>query len=284
MAAQFGVSGFTEPTGQSPEFYASLLASHQLLGALVDTAFQVGTDRNASITLAEYFRVAGPDSIHLRQAAIDRLRDAVSASVSVKTGMVNVSVRLHSPDLAYQVLQRQLGLLNEFNLGTRRSRARAERLFIEGRLQEAREEMRQVEDRLLNFLQRNRDFRTSSTLAFEHDRLQRDVAMRQQIVTALAQSYEQARIDEVRDTPVITVVEEPTVPVLPDSRRVIGRSLTGMLLGFFLGVLAGLWREFLTRSRHREETEFDEFVSLRAAALDELRHPFRALRRVASVR
>ncbi len=44
---------------------------------------------------------------------------------------------------------------------------------------------------------------------FEHDRLERPVSMRQELVTAMAQAYEQARVDEVRNTPVITVIDQP---------------------------------------------------------------------------
>jgi uncharacterized protein involved in exopolysaccharide biosynthesis len=79
-------------------------------------------------------------------------------------------------------------------------------------------EKRQAEDELQAFLQRNRDFRSSPQLSFAYDRLADNVSLRQQLYTAVAQAYEQARIEEVRDTPVITVVEAPMLPARPDPR------------------------------------------------------------------
>jgi len=90
---------------------------------------------------------------------------------------------------------------------TRQSQAAAERGFTEERMAEAQEELRAAENELQRFLQNNRQFQNSPELVFQHDRLQRRVAMRQQVYTSLVQSYEQARIDEVPNTPVITVVE-----------------------------------------------------------------------------
>jgi uncharacterized protein involved in exopolysaccharide biosynthesis len=51
------------------------------------------------------------------------------------------------------------------------------------------------------FLQANRQWANSPDLTFQHDRLERDIALRQQVYTTLVQSFEQARISEVRDTP-----------------------------------------------------------------------------------
>jgi uncharacterized protein involved in exopolysaccharide biosynthesis len=45
----------------------------------------------------------------------------------------------------------------------------------------------------------------------------------------LAQAYEQARIEEVRDTPVITVIEAPMLPARPDPRP-FGRAIAAGLL------------------------------------------------------
>ena len=42
------------------------------------------------------------------------------------------------------------------------------------------------------FLVENRQFSNSPQLIFEHDRLERQVTMRQELVTAMAQAYEQA--------------------------------------------------------------------------------------------
>ena len=47
--------------------------------------------------------------------------------------------------------------------------------------------------------------------------------------------YEQARIDEVRNTPVITVVEPPDLPTRPNPRRTVLKGLLGLIVGLLMG-------------------------------------------------
>lgn len=55
-------------------------------------------------------------------------------------------------------------------------------------------------------------------LVIERERIQRDVMSRKQVFTWMTQSYEEARVREVRDIPVIAIVGSPSVPVKPESR------------------------------------------------------------------
>jgi uncharacterized protein involved in exopolysaccharide biosynthesis len=119
--------------------------------------------------------------------------------------------------------------VDSFNLKSRQSQASQERRFTEQRLTQAQADKRQAEDELQAFLQRNRDFRSSPQLSFAYDRLADNVSLRQQLYTTLAQSYEQARIEEVRDTPVITIVEPPMLPARPDPRP-FGRAIAVCVL------------------------------------------------------
>ena len=125
--------------------------------------------------------------------------------------------------------------------GWRQTRARAERTFAEGRQAEALAELRAAESDLLEFLTTNRDVTGSPALVARRERLQREVTMRQTVYTSLRQSYEQSRLEEVRDTPTITVVEDALLPARPDSRKLLQKlvlaSAIGLLLGGFLALV-----------------------------------------------
>jgi len=281
LAVQFGIPPLGGQGGQSPDFYASLLTSRQLLGAVADTGFTLTPSAGGSpVTLADFLNVEAPSPALRRERVVDALQRRVGAVADVKTGLVEVIARMPDPAVAQQVLRRMLELLNEFNLRTRQSQARAERVFVEGRLQEVRSDLREAENRLQAFLQSNRDF-NSPQLKFQQDRLQREVQMRQQLYTSLAQSFEQSRIDEVRDTPVITVVAEATLPVEPDSRRIITRAVVALLLGGMLGVLMGFLREFAQSRRAAGDVTFHDFVDLRRQTWEDIKRPWRLLRHAA---
>jgi uncharacterized protein involved in exopolysaccharide biosynthesis len=212
-----------------------------------------------------------------REAVIRRLGDRIQAVAVVKTGVVRVRVTAESASLALEMVRCILDRLNWFNLETRQSQARAERRFMEGRLDEARTELRAAEDRLQGFLQRNREYRNSPELTFQQDRLARDVQVKQQVYTSLAQAYEQARIEEVRDTPVITVVEQPDLPVRPDRRGAARSALVALIAGGMLATLIAFVMTLLERERTLNE---DEIVAVQAElreAAGELRRPWRLL-------
>lgn len=94
--------------------------------------------------------------------------------------------------------------------------------------------------------------------------------MRQQVVSSLTESYEQARINEVRNTPVITVVEAAEAPVRPDPRNLRGRGLLALVLGGMLGVSVAFVREYARRSREESTDDYTEFSTLWSEAKSEV--------------
>lgn len=281
LAGQFGFALPLDEPSQSPAFYVDLVRSREILGAVVDSQYTIPAESGATrLTLMEVFRSRGRDEAQRRYAAIKRLRGLVTVSAVQRTGVVALSVEARSPSLAAQVTSRILEELNRFNLSTRQTRAAAERRFTEQRLQDVQGELRAAEDALQRFLQRNRDYRNSPQLMFEQDRLARDVAMKQQLYTTLAQAVEQAKIDEVRDTPVITIIERPEVPVRPDSRGLIRNGLVAVIVGVIIGVLFALTREVMRNTAVGDSEEGAQFLSLKNEARDDLRHPLKAIGRL----
>jgi uncharacterized protein involved in exopolysaccharide biosynthesis len=179
--------------------------------------------------------------------------------------------------LAQLVNERLLQGVNRFNLQTRQSQARAERRFAEDRLHAVRDDVRAVEDSLQQFLQRNRDFKNAPSLTFQHDRLQREVARRQQIYATLSELLEQARLDEVRDTPVITLVEAPYRPVRPDPRGLTFQ----LVLALAVGALAGAMLCFLLQGIDADQEDaggaVHEFRQQWGQLRKDLRRPWRLL-------
>jgi uncharacterized protein involved in exopolysaccharide biosynthesis len=252
LAAQLGINFPQSEGGQSPQFYSELLKSPEMLRTVVTAPLTLplgGVRRQG--TLVDRERAKAPDASVplLVHRAIARLRGKVAVVVSAKTGIVSFSVRDDDPTLARDIAALLIAQVNRFNLETRQSQATAERRFAEQRLAEATRELRAAETRRQAFVTQNRGFNSSSWLTLQQDRLSREVDNAQQVYSMLAQAYEQAKIDEVRDTPVITVLEHPRVPVLPISRGLALRGLLGLLVGVGIGVLVALVRSRIATMR-----------------------------------
>lgn len=271
LAGQFGVSvPMGDGASESPAFYAELLRSREILGPVAQARWSVtGPGRGLADgerldgTLAELLDIDEPTPELATLKAVQWLQDeAVSVQTGRETGVVSLSVETPWAGLSHGVAERLIELVNQFNLETRQSRAASERRFIEERLAEAQDSLRTAETRLETFLQGNRQFDNSPELRFQHDRLQRQVARNQQIVTSLDQAYEEARVSEVRNTPVITLVESPARPLEPEPRGLVLKVFLGLLLGGMLGLFMAFGREMLRRERDEGTTTYSEFSDL----------------------
>jgi uncharacterized protein involved in exopolysaccharide biosynthesis len=214
-----------------------------MLGQVVDSRYSVpGHIQNVPLT--DILVGAGGSPAARRRNAMNVLDRQTRIALNSKIGLVEIAVSSPDASLSKQIVDSYLRFVNETNREILRQRATEEARFIDERLAAARAELFAAEDRLQSFLHTNRDFSTTGELIFQRDRLQRDVQLRQQMYLSLSQAYEQSRLDQVRDTPVITLVEQATVPPFPDSRHLATKLGLAALLGVLLGILLAWLSEF----------------------------------------
>lgn len=284
LASQFGIDVPAGQAGQSPQFYAYLLRTRELHRATVVTEYDLSTTARQdsgtgqSRDLVSFLGHEGEPRPVAVAKAVRELRELFSVSANPETGVIELSVSTHSPDLSQQVAERMVDLVSEFNLERRKSQAAAKRDFIEEQLGQARADLRAAEDSLERFLEQNRQYENSPTLRFERQRLQRRVDLRQQVYNSLAQSFQQSKIDEVRNTPVITVVEPPQRPARPDPSGLPLKVVLGLLVGGGVAVFWAFSREMLASSRRTDPDDYEEYARLKEESLRELRSVFQKIR------
>jgi uncharacterized protein involved in exopolysaccharide biosynthesis len=213
LASQFGVSVPVGGEGETPDFYAQLLRSSDILGpALTSTYRFADAEAEGKVvqgTLLDLLEIEGDTEAERLRAGVEALRGRIASSADLKTNLVSLTVTAPSAELAVAVNRRLLELVQEFNAERRQSQASLERKFVQERVAEAEGELRRAERALGGFIDSNRAYSESPQRTVEFQRLQREVALRQQVHTSLAQAYETARIEEIRDMPVVTLVERP---------------------------------------------------------------------------
>lgn len=242
IASQLGFSGSRDPS-VSPAFYSQLLGSRELLTRLVQSRFADPRLQADSATLVEVFRIRSRDSAKAVETAVRKLERALWVTYDAKTDLVVLRVDSRWPDLSAAIANRAVRLVGAFNKEQRYSRARAKREFLEGRVAAAQVELRGAEDSLQLFYESNRLWQSSPSLIVEERRLRRQVDESNTLTATLRQQYEGARIDEVNNTPVITVVDG-AVP--PKRRQWPQRTLvavTAAILGLGIGLMWAAARE-----------------------------------------
>jgi uncharacterized protein involved in exopolysaccharide biosynthesis len=219
IASQLGIN--LPSAGQSPAFYSDIVQSRTLADEILRSRFPNprAPELGDSVTLLALLRPKGDNGRERLENGRRNFTRDLDVALDRETGIVTVSVTTPYPALSAAVANQLVAMVAQFDVATRRSTARDTREFIEQRLPEAEGELRAAEDSLQRFLERNREFKGSPQLEFAYGRLQRHVDLKQQILTTLRQNYEQARIQEVNDTPVLTVVDTAVVPVKRSSPR-----------------------------------------------------------------
>jgi tyrosine-protein kinase Etk/Wzc len=261
LAGQLGLpSGGSSSV--SPEFFVKLAHSDEVLRSTLLAEFPDPDSSALRRPLLRLLGVKGRSGEEQLQRGALQLRKQTDASADKSTGIVTLRVKLHSPQLAASVGNYMVQLLNRFNLETRQSQSREQRRFSGERLAVAERELRAAEQAQLAFLQRNRQYLDSPLLAFEYNRLNRQVQLRQEVYQTVTKAYEEARIAEVRDTPVLTVIDAAVAPIRPSGpRRMLG-TVVALIFGGALGVLLAYVATALARAK-RSPTP--DYLELRAA-------------------
>jgi len=233
-----------------------------------------------SVSLMEVFEIEE----ETESARIDEAVEVLSGIVSTpppprNTSLIMVTAATEWPSVSLFIVQSLVDGIKEFNQNTVRGQAGAERRFVEDRLEVARADLRTAEDDLESFLNNNKQYDGSPELTFQRDRLDRTILLRQEVFTSLSQTLEEVRIREVRDLPVISMVEQPSVQSRPAPR---GRAIfvvLGSLIGGFAGVLLSLGSEAKKRLRNRKDNDVEEFITELKETMNEFLLPISWLRR-----
>lgn len=233
---------------ESPAFYVRLLQSRPVLEHLLSIR-PTETCGKPPATLLELLGTGGRSRADSLYRGRKRLDHRTSSGVDLRTGVVTVGVEAACPGLAQELTDSLLQSVNTFNIETRQSRARLRREFLESRLGQAEQDLRAAEDTLQTFLQRNKVY-SSPELSFTYERLSHRVDSRQEVTDGLRHEFDNARLEEVNSTPLITVLEPASTPVRPSWPK---RRLTVILTAILSVMIGAGLALFRTLSRPLEE-------------------------------
>lgn len=280
LAGQFGI---TVPGGtqtSSPDFYVWLVKSRSLLTDIAKDTLVVPEMGGKRMSMFDVFKIGTAPSAAREQAAAETISDLITVELRKTTGVVVVKASTPWPSVSLEIVSQVINGVNKFNRDTRRGQAAEERKFTEARLQSTAIELRQAEEEMQRYLSTNRQISPYSELAYRRDQLQRTLMLKQQVYTTLAQSYEDVRMREVRDTPVISIVETPSVNQTPESRGRIKMVFLGLVIGATLGVLMTLLTDWLRGMSRHPDSDASEFLDLLQQIRGAVRSQFRIRRGV----
>ena len=271
LASQFGVGIPGSPA--SPKFYVDVLQSRTLQDQILLASFaNPRTDTPGdSASLLDILRIDGDTEAERLEDGRRELDDRIAVGADKETGIITVFVTTRYPALSAHVANLLVQQLNRFNLETRQLNGRQRRQFTGERLVASEQELENAEEALRLFLDRNHQFAQSAELTFQHERLQRQVRLKEQVYTTLLQQHEEARIQEVNDTPLITVIDRAVPPSERSSPKRVRTVILAFLAGGVLAVFGAFGAEYLERARNRNDDDVREMAARWEQVKQELR-------------
>lgn len=213
------------------ELYPEILRSRRIKDAVLALGYAYTDDGEQKQTsLQEYFDQTDA-------ALLYRSLDGIlGIDVDNKTGVIHLSLETKAPDLSRVVLAQYLTELENVNRLKRNSKAADNARYLSEQLVVQTHELEAAEDSLESFRLSNRNWsQTSSPEIVKNDqRLRRQVELKNTTVLYLSQEYEAAKFEAQKNTPIIRVLDEPSLPTRKSGpfRTLILLSLT--LLTFFV--------------------------------------------------
>lgn len=181
-----------------------------------------------------------PEPVRLEKAAEKVRHEIMRVGVDEETGVVRLIVRMTDPVLANRTAKIFLDELSRYLRHERTAEARENRLFVEGRRTEIAVSLEQAEEALREFREANRKINNSPELALEQERLARGLRVQEEIFLELSRQFEIARIEEQKATPVLEILDPPTIRYAPKNPKLPMFGGVGLLVGIFLGSLVAV--------------------------------------------
>jgi uncharacterized protein involved in exopolysaccharide biosynthesis len=234
-----GTLGIRVPGASVPEshLFPAILKSERVLREMLAAPVDASDPRSGTI----YDRVSdtGVRAEARMEATIARVREEIlRVGLDEETGIVRVTVAMTDPHLAHRTAGVLVSGLESYLATERNVRSRHNLDFVTQRREEASLQLAAAETRLRDFRDRNRRITNSPELMLEEGRLIRDVRVQEEVFLELTRQMEIAGIEAEKSTPILEVLDPPTLRIVPRSPKLPILIGIGGLVGILIGTIA----------------------------------------------
>jgi uncharacterized protein involved in exopolysaccharide biosynthesis len=185
--------------------YPTIITSEAVLKDVIYSKYKT-LEYPDSVNLIQYWEIKENKPGGAYETALKDLREGISVSMDIKTSILTMSFETKEPKFSADIVNNVVDELDKFILTKRTTNASEQRKFIEGRLAEVKEDLTKSEENLKTFREQNAQVR-SPQLILEQGRLERDLQINNTLFIELKKQYELAKIEEVKNMPVINVLD-----------------------------------------------------------------------------
>jgi uncharacterized protein involved in exopolysaccharide biosynthesis len=186
--------------------YPTILKGESVLQAVIAAKYQT-KEYPDSVNLIQYWKIKEKNAERDFEVALLNLRTGLDVSLDLKTAVLTMSIETEEPQLSADILNNTIRAADKFIRTKRNTNASEQRKWIDARLVEVKADLSKAENTLKDFREKNRSISGSPQLLLDQERLMREVQINSTIYTELKKQYELVKIEEIRTTPIINVMD-----------------------------------------------------------------------------
>lgn len=245
LAGQFGIAQM--PVKNVSELFPDIIKSRKIIYTILQKRFEFKGD---SLSLIEIMKIDEGDLNSNLFYGYESLIKSISVSREIRTNITKLEVSSKFPKLSADIAASIVDELDLYNRNQRTTKAKENREFIERRLTVTDDSLKMADYNLKEFGERNKGgFENSPELQMIFRQLMRNLKKWEEIYYTLVSEYEIAKIQEIRDTPIINVLDEARVPV----RKSAPKRAFIVMLSLIIGANVGIVLSFVKESRLKKK-------------------------------
>ncbi len=179
------------------------------------------------------FNKSAIDSLYINEKAVEKFNDHIEVSEDRMSGLITITAIMEDPLISANIAnyigsQVQLYIQKENS-----AQSTKEKFFISDRLAIVKNELELAELELKDFKERNRGYEDSPELFMVFSQLFREVEAKKEVYLTLQQQLELARIEEVKQSPILHILDH----AVPPSRKSSPNRFLFLIVFLFLGFI-----------------------------------------------
>ncbi len=218
IAANFGVNTAQKSNDFNiPDVVKSRLIANKVLNNLwqsqnlekINLIQMWGYYKKPWYSFSDKFKI---DTVAVFSKALNRFNEHINVNEDKITGLIRIDSQFEDPEISAEIANFIGDNVQSYIQRENSAQSKKEKLFISERLNIVKKELEITELDLKKFKERNRGYENSPELFMVYSRLFRESEAKKEVYMTLQQQLELARIDEVKQSPILHILDHAVPP------------------------------------------------------------------------
>ena len=147
-------------------------------------------------------------------AVIEDLKNRIGVSVDKKTGTISLASTMQNPEVSALIADTLISYLQSYIINYRTQKARQDLAFNEKLYTEAQKDYAEAQQKYARYLDENQNVILAS-YRVNQEKLQNEVSLAYGVYNQMAQQLQLSKVKVQDTTPVYTIIQPATVPLVP---------------------------------------------------------------------